>query len=131
METSRITGFEELKVYKKSRDLVKRLYAVSRTGSFSHDFALRDQIIRGSISIYANIAEGSERGSATEFIQFLYISKGSCAEVRAHLNLAHDLSYLDSNTYQDLAKECRNISGMLANLIAYLRKTPYRGYKFK
>jgi four helix bundle protein len=129
--TSRVTGFEDLKVYQRSRSLVIEIYQITRQSSFSKDYALRDQIHRACISISSNIAEGSERGSTAEFIQFLYISKASCAEVRAHLNIAKDLQYIKSDLHGKLSADCKTIGGMLANLIAYLRNSSYRGYKYK
>ena len=129
--TSRAAGFEDLRVYQRSRDLVFKIYQITRQIPFSKDYALRDQIHKASISVSSNIAEGSERGSTTEFIQFLYISKASCAEVRAHLNLAYDLQYINSVVHVKLSSECKAICGMLTNLITYLKSSNYRGYKYK
>lgn len=81
-------SFEELHVYQRARDLANAVYAITRTGPFARDFGLADQIRRAAVSVMPNIAEGFERGTSTEFIQFLYIAKGSCGEVRAQLQLA-------------------------------------------
>jgi four helix bundle protein len=61
------------------------MYEITKKKDFSKDYSLVDQIRRASISVLSNIAEGFERGSNKEFIQFLYISKGSCGEVRSQL----------------------------------------------
>jgi four helix bundle protein len=61
------------------------MYEITKKKDFSKDYSLVEQIRRASISVLSNIAEGFERGSNKEFIQFLYISKGSCGEVRSQL----------------------------------------------
>ena len=78
----------------------------------------------------SNIAEGFERGSKTEFIQFLYISKGSCGEVRAQLQVAMDQNYIGASDYDRLYHLARRISGMTSNFIAHLQKSDYQGGKF-
>ena len=69
-------SFEEIDVWKKARELVNFIYNVTKNKEFSKDFGLTDQIRRAAVSVMSNIAEGFERGSNTEFIQFLYIAKG-------------------------------------------------------
>ena len=78
-----------------------------------------------------NIAEGFERGTNAEFIQFLFIAKGSCGEVRAQLSIAFDQNYIEKNTYESLVDQYRRISGMTNNLIAYLKGARYKGTKHK
>ena len=80
--------FEELHMYQRARELTNAIYGHTRCGPFAQDRGLSDQIRRASVSIMSNIAEGFERGASTEFIQFLYIAKGSCGEVRAQLQIA-------------------------------------------
>lgn len=63
--------FEELHIYQRSRELTNTVYKLTQNDGFSGDFELIKQIRRASISIMSNIAEGFERGSTTEFIQFL------------------------------------------------------------
>jgi len=124
-------NFEDLAVYQNARALVKEVYQITRDGSFAHDAGLCDQIRRASISIVSNIAEGYERGSNTELIQFLYIAKGSCGEVRAQLMIACDLGYVQRQKYDSLNGEARRISAMLANLIRYVKSSGYVGPKRK
>ena len=84
--------FEDIDAWQKARELTRAVYAASRSGSFSKDFALRDQIRRASISVMSNIAEGFERGGNKEFRQFLSTAKGSAGEVRAQRYVALDHS---------------------------------------
>jgi four helix bundle protein len=90
-----------------------------------------DQIRRASVSIMSNIAEGFERGTNNEFIQFLFIAKGSCGEVRTQLTIAFDQKYIEESTYTNLVEQCRCISGMINNLIEYLKRSIFKGSKFK
>ncbi|MDP8240938.1 MAG: four helix bundle protein [Candidatus Hatepunaea meridiana] len=69
-----ITSFEDIEVWRVSRGLVKTVYQLTYNQSFHKDYALKDQIRRSAISIMANIAEGFERRSNKEFIQFLRYS---------------------------------------------------------
>ena len=84
---------------------------------------------RASVSIMSNIAEGFERGTKTEFIQFLFIAKGSCGEVRAQVAIAHDQGYVDEAAYARLHDLARRVSGMLSNFIAHQQGSAYQGEK--
>jgi four helix bundle protein len=106
------------------------VYALTRRPAFAKDWGLADQIRRAAVSILSNIAEGFERGSNVEFIQFLYIAKGSCGEVRAQLAVAVDQGYLAANECERLADTCRVISGMLSSFIEYLKGAKLQGPKF-
>lgn len=124
---SRVENFEDLNVYKQARDLTNKIYEITRQGLFTKDYGLRDQLRRASVSVMSNIAEGFERGTNAEFIQFLFIAKGSCGEARAQLSIAFDQKYIDKNIYESLIDQCQRISGMLNNLITYLKKSKFKG----
>jgi four helix bundle protein len=126
----KVRTFEDLAVYQKARALVKEVYRVSRVGRFAKDFGLVDQVRRAAVSIVSNIAEGFERGGNAELIQFLYVAKGSCGEVRAQLTVAADQEYIDAETFGRMAEECRRVGGMLSNLIGYLRRSSMKGEKY-
>jgi len=130
MKGAAAESFEELHVYQRARELTNALYALTREAAFSRDCGLVDQIRRASVSIMSNIAEGFERGSSTEFIQFLYVAKGSCGEVRAQLQISLDQQYVSAADHARLLDLCRRISGMISNLIAHLQRSDYRGEKF-
>lgn len=78
----KIERFEDLKAWKSSRELVKGVYSVTKNKGFARDFELVGQIRRSAISVISNVSEGFERGSNREFIQFLYMAKASCGELR-------------------------------------------------
>ncbi|MDD3248797.1 MAG: four helix bundle protein [Smithellaceae bacterium] len=126
-----IEKFEDIKAWQNARELVSKIYTVTRNDGFARDFGLRDQIRRASVSILSNIAEGFERGGNKEFIQFLYIAKGSCAEVRAQLFVANDQKYISDEQFIHLTEICMAIGKMIAGLISYLQQSSLEGKKFK
>ena len=117
----KVERFEDLEIYKNSRELTKTIYLLTRLGVFSKDYALRDQIRGATISITSNIAEGFERKSDTEFAQFLFYAKGSCGEVRSQLNLALDQGYISKEEHEKVYAQLVVNSRMMSTLIKYLR----------
>ncbi len=126
-----IQNFEDLNVWQRARELVKLIYELTKEKIFSRDYSLVDQIRRSSISVLSNVAEGFERGSNKEFIQFLYIAKGSCGEVRSQLYVALDQRYISEEDFSNCKEFCMKISGMIGNLINYLKTSNIRGAKHK
>jgi four helix bundle protein len=122
--------FEELVIYQRARELTNAVYAATRVTPFSRDFGLVGQVRRASVSVMSNIAEGFERGSRTEFVQFLFIAKGSCGEVRAQLQIAADQEFISPADHSRLSDLCRTTSGMIAKFIAHLQRSKYQGPKF-
>jgi four helix bundle protein len=88
-----IQKFEDLEVWQKARVFAKQIFELSNSGIFAKDYELKDQIKRSSGSIMDNVAEGFERGGKAEFINFLTIAKGSCAETRSQLYRGFDRNY--------------------------------------
>ncbi len=122
-------SFEELHIYQRARELTNDVYRLTGTASFAQDRGLVDQIRRAAVSIMSNVAEGFERGTTNEFVQFLYIAKGSCGEVRAQLRIAADQRYITDDDHSRLNDLCRRISGMISNFIAHLQRSGYDGDK--
>ncbi len=112
-----IEKFEDIVAWQKARVLCLDCY---KTFEKTRDFAFKDQIQRASVSIMNNIAEGYERMGNKEFKKFLYIAKGSSAEVRSMLYLALDLRYLTQEAFNGLYEQSLEISKILSGLIKSL-----------
>lgn len=115
-----IQQYEDLKVWQDARAIVKEIYQLTKQRVFRQDFGLRDQITRAAISTMSNIAEGFERGSRKEFIQFLNIAKGSNGEVRSQLYIALDQQYLGNKAFEELRESVCALSRRLSRFISYL-----------
>lgn len=109
--------FEDIIAWQKSKELVIHTYKVFDS---LRDFSFRDQARRAAISVMNNIAEGFERKSNKEFKQFLFISKGSCGELRSMLVIAKELGYISPKSYNILYDRCLEISRMISGLIKTL-----------
>ena len=128
---AKISRFEEIESWKRARMLTNEIYTITSSGTFSRDFALRDQIRRAAISILSNIAEGFERGGDNEFLQFLSIAKGSCGEARAQLCVALDQAYISTAQFDTLCKSANDVSQLISGLMKYLRQSNLRGSKYR
>jgi four helix bundle protein len=124
-------SIEELLVWQRARELVNNVYSLTKKQNFRRDFSLVDQIRRATISVMSNIAEGYERGSNTEFIQFLYIAKASCGEFRTQLLIALDQGYINKEELEKAKELALKVSGMLSNFISYLKRSKLKGDKYK
>jgi four helix bundle protein len=123
--------FEEMEVWKKAMNLTRLIYQTTNQPSFSKDFYLVNQIRKSAVSIVSNIAEGVERDGNKELINFLYIAKGSCGELRCQLYIAKDQQYLQADRFQELINFATEISVSLNKLIKYLQESDYKGIKYK
>ena len=123
--------FEDLVVWQKARVLTNEIYKITKKPEFSKDLGLKDQIQRVSVSIMSNIAEGFERASKEEFIQFLYISRGSCGEVRTQFYVAKDQNYITEEEFQKLQDLAVEVSRLIYHLIESVKIEGFRGQKYK
>jgi len=120
----KIKRFEELVCWKASRSLVKMIYnIVKKSEKFNKDFRLVGQATSSAVSVMSNIAEGFSRHSNKEFIQFLFISKASLAELQSILYVALDLEYISHETFQAIYNQAETVAKLESRLISYLLST--------
>ena len=120
-KTKRDNGrsFENLYVWQESRELINIIYKIM---SSCRDYGFKDQIQRAAVSIMNNIAEGFESGSDAKFLNFLNISRGSCAEVRSMLYLCEDLGFCTKEEREQLQSQLRRITSGIVNLADSISK---------
>ena len=117
-------GFKYLAVWQKAKDLAVLIYKVSDTDMMHTDFALRDQIRRSAVSVPSNLAEGDERDTDKESVRFFFIAKGSVAEIRTQLQIAHESGRLSSTIYETIEKEYATLGKQIGKLIQARRPSP-------
>jgi four helix bundle protein len=112
--------FEDLIAWQKARALAAAVSKASREPPLARDRILTSQILRAVRGIGANIAEGFERNSRKEFIQYLSIAKGSASEVRAHLYHAFDDGLITEAQLKELRAQAEEVGKILFGLRATL-----------
>jgi four helix bundle protein len=117
----KLTRFEDIEAWQEARKLVKMIYdAIESNKKFQQDFRLVSQIQAAGVSAMANIAEGFSRKSNKEFIQYLFISKSSAAEVQSHLYVTVDLGYISQEVFGLIYQQAEKVSKMDSGFIKYL-----------
>ena len=109
--------FREIKVWKKSMDLVTILYKSTKNFPQDELFGLTSQMRRCAVSIPSNIAEGFGRKSPNDFKRFLQISMGSLFELETQVEISKNLNYIDDFQFNNLYKDLREIEIMLSSFI--------------
>ena len=108
--------FEGLEVWKRAVELAGSVYEITRTLPRTEQFGLIDQMRRATVSVSANIAEGSARDTEKDFAHFLNISRGSLFELVSHLEVAVRLGYLTVPAVAKIKSEANEIAKMLTGL---------------
>lgn len=114
--------YQDLIVWQKAMRLAREVYTIARQLPIEEKFALADQLRRSAVSIPSNIAEGHARGSDKEFVHFLYIARGSNAELMTQLILCVDFGYLVDADVRRVKLQSNEVGRLLNALIAKLRK---------
>ena len=122
-----LQSFRNLKVWKESHSLTLIVYQT--TGTFPQDerFGLVQQLRKAVISLVSNIAEGSGRGSDSDFRRFLFMALGSLAEVECQIIVSRDLDWLAGPAYEKLIVRIVEIRRMLMSLIGRLTASSQTG----
>jgi four helix bundle protein len=124
-----INSFEELEIWKEARELAKFVRNLTNRDGFKKDFKLCGQINGAAGSIMDNIAEGFERDGNKEFINFLYIAKGSNGEVRSQGYRSFDANFINQEELNEILKRTDSIKFKTNGLIFRLKNSGGKGYK--
>jgi four helix bundle protein len=114
-----IRSHRDLEVYKQSMDFVESVYKLTKKLPSDEKFGLISQMRRAAVSIPSNISEGAARKNTKEFIQFLYHSLGSAAEIETQLEIAKQLNYYSDS--KEIEDKLRYIINMITKLISSLK----------
>ena len=114
--------YRNLEVWRVAHELTLAIYRVTQGFPTDERFGLTSQLRRSSSSIGANLAEGTGRGSDTDFARFVQIAIGSACETDCHLLLACDLGYLEESKHRALQNEAHKIRRMLITLLKTLKR---------
>ena len=113
-------GFRTLNAWRKAYELTLLIYRLSKKFPKEETYSLTSQLQRAAVSVSANIAEGYERNHRKEYLQYLYIAKGSLGEVETYLLLAKDLGYIPEKEYRAVSlireETARIIKGLIRAL---------------
>ena len=126
----KVRRFEDLEVFQRARILCKEIYRITKVEPFKNDFRFVQQIRAASGSIMDNIAEGFERNGNKEYVNFLYIAKGSCGELRSQLLRAFDAEFIGKECFDKLYNEAEEIGRLLFRLIQSIRQKGNQGSKY-
>ncbi len=117
-----ISRFEEIRGWQEARILTKMIYAITRDGLLAKDFGLRDQLQRAAVSTMANIAEGFDCDSNTEFARFLGYARRSAVEVQSLLYATLDAGYIDEEAFQQHYEQASKLKALVSAFKSSLQK---------
>ena len=117
-----IFDFEKLEVWQDAKKLVKEIYLLTNCFPKSEQFGIISQLRKSALSVSLNIAEGKGRYHKKEFIQFLYLARGSLYETIALIKIIPELNLANTQQTEPLLISCRQILSKLSGLINYLKE---------
>ena len=123
--------FEDIEAWRFARVLSNEIFELTKAEVFDDDRKLKYQMNGSSGSMMDNIAEGFGRGGNREFSQFLWISKGSTAELKSQLYRCKDRKWVDNDYFNNLYNQADTIEKMIQGLLNYLSKSDKKGIKYK
>ena len=128
---AKIERFEDLRIWQEARKICQFIDVLLRDTKLKTHYSLADQMDRSSGSVMDNIAEGFDREGNKEFIHFLSIAKGSCAETKSQSYRALDKRLISTEQHQKLYDMLEAEINQIGGMMSYLSKSDYKGTKFK
>jgi four helix bundle protein len=117
----KVEGYKTLTVYQKAYELAIMTYQLTRKFPKEEVYGLTAQIRRAAISIPSNICEGYRRFSRNDYIRFLRMAYGSCAELQTQISICHDLEFMESTAHEKISLQIEEVSKLLWRLLASLK----------
>jgi len=122
--------FEDLDIWKISREICNDVWLIIENTSLSKDYSLKNQMNASSGSIMDNIAEGFERNGNRELIQFLSIAKASCGELRSQLYRCLDRKHITKVQFDNIFSKTVTEGKKIGAFMSYLKKSNRKGSKY-
>ena len=120
-DTLKVKSYKDLNVWQKGLEIVEKIYNLTKTFPRYEVYGIASQMQRSAISIPSNIAEGFMRQHNKEYVQFLYVALGSCAELETQLIISQKMNYVKQESFNYLQEIIEHESRMLVNLIKALK----------
>lgn len=111
-----------MEVTKLSKDIIKKVYILTKNFPRDEIYGLTSQTRRASVSILLNIAEGGNKKSKKDYNRFVRISIGSLVEVDCAIKMAIELNYLGQDQYNEIEPIIKELYFKLIGLSKYLSK---------
>jgi four helix bundle protein len=122
-----IKRFQDIRAWQEARTLTRGIYALAKTSpGLRRDRRLLEQLQSASVSVMSNIAEGFSRRTDKEFVQSLFISKSSAAEVQSLLYVALDQQYIVESEFSALDGKAEEVAEITSGFITSLTRRPAR-----
>jgi len=112
----------DLAVWQKSMALAVSVHALSKQMPREEMFGLISQMRRAAVSVPSNTAEGAARHTTKEFLAFLYIARGSLAELETQLRLSREIGYLPDDLVSPALASTDEVGRLLTSVIAGLKR---------
>ena len=123
----RMQNYRRLSVWRKAHAIALNVRALTDRIPRDGNRGLIDQLRRASLSVPANIAEGTSRGTDRDFVKFLQIALASATETEYHLQFAADAGIIPRREVDSRRAELVEVRRMLTGLIKYLRHANLSG----
>ena len=115
-------SYKKIFAWQKAMDLTDEIYSLTNTFPRDEKYNLIDQMRRAVVSIPSNIAEGRARGSDKDFLRFLAIARGSCAELETQLLISENQGYITSKQAEAILPKCDEVSRLITKLISTIKE---------
>ena len=116
----KIERFEDIEAWQLARELIRKVYGLTKKTKFARDFGLKGKIQDAAGSSMHNIAEGFDSETNPEFVRFLRYAKRSCTEVQSELYVALDQQYITKEEFQDVYDHAGRTRAAIRGFIIYL-----------
>ncbi len=117
--------YQNLRVWTFAMELASDVYDAAETFPPREQFGLAGQLRAAAVFVPANIAEGCGRYHTRDFVQFLYVARGSLFELMTLLELALRRGYVSDSMHSAMRDRCEKVLSSLSGLIRSLRSRPH------